>query len=130
MSKRVTIYLLTTVAAVVALALTFGVATGSSAAQASAAKVRGVNIVMADPGCHWFSVAGKNKARLAVSGTTVVPKDVLYDQKYGRLRSLTVGPDGALYVTTSNGSGDRIVRIAPHAPPAPALTSPGYRERP
>jgi hypothetical protein len=70
MSKRVTIYLLTTVAAVVALALTFGVATGSSAAQASAAKVRVVNIVMADPGCHWFSVAGKNKARLAVSGTT------------------------------------------------------------
>jgi len=23
------------------------------------------------------------------------------------------GPDGALYVTTSNGSGDRIIRIAP-----------------
>ena len=51
--------------------------------------------------------------RFAVNGTSVVPKEVLYDQKYGRLRSVVTGPDGALYVTTSNGSGDRIVRIAP-----------------
>lgn len=51
--------------------------------------------------------------RFQVDGTAVVPKEVLYDQKYGRLRSVTVGPDAALYVTTSNGSGDRIVRIAP-----------------
>jgi glucose/arabinose dehydrogenase len=51
--------------------------------------------------------------RFEVSGTTVVPKEVLYDQKYGRLRSIVLGPDGALYVTTSNGAGDRIVRIAP-----------------
>ena len=51
--------------------------------------------------------------RFEVNGTTVVPKEVLYDQKYGRLRSIVLGPDGALYVTTSNGSGDRIVRIAP-----------------
>jgi glucose/arabinose dehydrogenase len=51
--------------------------------------------------------------RFAVNGTSVVPKEVLYDQKYGRLRSVVQGPDGALYVTTSNGSGDRIIRIAP-----------------
>ncbi|MDQ6858096.1 MAG: PQQ-dependent sugar dehydrogenase [Chloroflexota bacterium] len=51
--------------------------------------------------------------RFAVSGTSVVPKDVLLDQKYGRLRSVVQGPDGALYVTTSNGSGDRIIRVAP-----------------
>jgi glucose/arabinose dehydrogenase len=51
--------------------------------------------------------------RFAVNGTTVVPKEVLYDQKFGRLRSVVQGPDGALYVTTSNGSGDRIIRIAP-----------------
>jgi aldose sugar dehydrogenase len=51
--------------------------------------------------------------RFAVSGTTVVPKEVLLDQKYGRLRSVVQGPDGALYVTTSNGSGDRIIRVAP-----------------
>jgi glucose/arabinose dehydrogenase len=51
--------------------------------------------------------------RFTVSGTTVAQKETLYDQKYGRLRSVVQGPDGALYVTTSNGSGDRIIRIAP-----------------
>lgn len=51
--------------------------------------------------------------RFAVNGTSVIPKEVLLDQKYGRLRSVVQGPDGALYVTTSNGSGDRIIRVAP-----------------
>ena len=55
----------------------------------------------------------KDLRRFAVTGTTVVPKEVLFDQKYGRLRSVVQGPDGALYVTTSNGSGDQIIRIAP-----------------
>ena len=50
--------------------------------------------------------------RFEVNGTTVIPKEVLYDQKYGRLRSIVLGPDGALYITTSNGSGDRVVRVA------------------
>jgi glucose/arabinose dehydrogenase len=51
--------------------------------------------------------------RFAVNGTSVVAKEVLFDQRYGRLRSVVQGPDGALYLTTSNGSGDRIIRIAP-----------------
>lgn len=51
--------------------------------------------------------------RFEVNGTTVVQKETLYDGKYGRLRSIVQGLDGAIYVTTSNGSGDRIVRIAP-----------------
>ena len=39
----------------------------------------------------------------------VVPE---FDGAYGRLRTPMMGPDGALYVTTSNGSGqDRILRI-------------------
>lgn len=33
----------------------------------------------------------------------------------GRIRTLAQGPDGALWLTTSNGSDDRIVRIAPTA---------------
>lgn len=32
---------------------------------------------------------------------------------FGRLRTPAMGPDGALYVTTSNGSEDRILRVAP-----------------
>jgi len=72
-------------------------------------------------GARWGSWSGslfiatlqeQDLRRFEVKGTTVVPKEVLYDQKYGRLRSIVLGPDGALYLTTSNGSGDRIVRVA------------------
>lgn len=51
--------------------------------------------------------------RFTIEGGSAVQREILLDGKYGRLRSLVQGPDGALYVTTSNGSGDRIVRIAP-----------------
>lgn len=33
--------------------------------------------------------------------------------KFGRLRAARLGPDGALYVTTSNGEDDRLLRIVP-----------------
>lgn len=32
---------------------------------------------------------------------------------YGRLRSVRSGPDGALYVTTSNGDNDKLLRVTP-----------------
>jgi glucose/arabinose dehydrogenase len=51
--------------------------------------------------------------RFTIDGTHVLAREVLVDEKYGRLRGATEAPDGALIVTTSNGSGDRIVRIAP-----------------
>lgn len=35
------------------------------------------------------------------------------DGTHGRLRGVRSGPDGALYVTTSNGSDDRVLRITP-----------------
>jgi aldose sugar dehydrogenase len=36
------------------------------------------------------------------------------DGDFGRLRSVTLGPRGALYVTTSNGGGtDRVLRVTP-----------------
>ena len=52
-------------------------------------------------------------SRFNVDGMRVMPKEVLLDQRYGRLRTLVVGPDGALYVTTSNGTADRIIRLMP-----------------
>lgn len=38
-------------------------------------------------------------------------KPVALDRRYGRLRAAVQGPDGALYVTTSNGSNDKILRV-------------------
>ena len=37
---------------------------------------------------------------------------------HGRLRTPMLDPDGALYVSTSNGSGDRVLRVTPHQAPA------------
>ncbi len=52
------------------------------------------------------------------------------DQVYGRLRSPVLGPDGALYVTTSNGSGsDHVLQV--YGPSSPRLSGPSaveYRE--
>ncbi|MET0447029.1 MAG: PQQ-dependent sugar dehydrogenase [Aeromicrobium sp.] len=38
-------------------------------------------------------------------------KPVALDGTYGRLRGAVQGPDGALYLTTSNGSDDKILRV-------------------
>jgi glucose/arabinose dehydrogenase len=35
------------------------------------------------------------------------------DGNYGRLRAVRPGPDGTLYVTTSNGEDDMVLRVAP-----------------
>ncbi|MGH3696098.1 MAG: PQQ-dependent sugar dehydrogenase [Pseudonocardiaceae bacterium] len=35
------------------------------------------------------------------------------DGSYGRLRAARSGPDGAVYVTTSNGDNDKVLRITP-----------------
>ena len=40
-----------------------------------------------------------------------VPEET--NDRYGRLRAARLGPDGALYVTTTNGSGDSLLRITP-----------------
>ncbi|MBM4486049.1 PQQ-dependent sugar dehydrogenase [Rhodococcus hoagii] len=50
--------------------------------------------------------------KLAADGTAVTETDsVLTDQ--GRLRSATRMPDGSLLVTTDNGTGDKVLRVAP-----------------
>jgi glucose/arabinose dehydrogenase len=38
-------------------------------------------------------------------------EQTLLDGGFGRLRAVVIGPDGALYVSTANGSDDRILRV-------------------
>lgn len=38
-----------------------------------------------------------------------VPEEL--NEKFGRLRAAQVGPDGALYLTTSNGNDDKLLRV-------------------
>ncbi len=40
-----------------------------------------------------------------------IPKET--NGPYGRLRAARMGPDGALYVTTTNGEDDKLLRISP-----------------
>jgi glucose/arabinose dehydrogenase len=64
--------------------------------------------------------------RFSVTPTKATQQEILLEGKYGRLRGVTQGPDGALYVSTSNLDGrganvqkpgdDRIIRMAPSAP--------------
>src|SRR5690349_8050797 len=35
------------------------------------------------------------------------------DDTFGRLRAVRTGPDGALYVSTSNGDDDKVLRVEP-----------------
>lgn len=51
--------------------------------------------------------------RFVVEGTRVTAAEVLLNGKYGRLRVAVLGPDGALYLTTDNGTNDRVIRLAP-----------------
>lgn len=39
-----------------------------------------------------------------------------FDDTHGRLRSVRSGPDGALYVTTSDGDNDKLLRVTPTTP--------------
>jgi hypothetical protein len=56
--------------------------------------------------------------RFNPSRTTTRPASVTrmaVAQGYGRIRAVQLGPDGSLWFTTSNGTGDKIVRITPKA---------------
>jgi glucose/arabinose dehydrogenase len=61
------------------------------------------------------------RLRLSADGQRVTARETLYQGDYGRLRDVLVGPDGSVYLSTSNRDGrgnaaaedDRILRIRP-----------------
>ena len=79
----------------------------------------GIAILGAD--LYVASLRGRRllRVRLAAEGARVAQVDALLDGTHGRLRDVVVGPDGALYVATSNRDGrgspapedDRILRV-------------------
>lgn len=67
------------------------------------------------------TLRGTHLARMRVSGARVLGVERLYDDRFGRIRDVVEGPDGAVYLLTSNRDGrgdptsadDRVIRIAP-----------------
>jgi glucose/arabinose dehydrogenase len=61
------------------------------------------------------------RLQLDGSGSRIVARERLLDQRYGRIRDVVMGPDGLLYFCTNNRDGrgnpeaadDRIARLAP-----------------
>ena len=64
---------------------------------------------------------GERIIRVVLDGRRVVSQEALLEKKYGRIRDVAEGPDGALYFSTSNNDGrgspapddDRIIRLTP-----------------
>jgi hypothetical protein len=64
-SRRTTMGKIAVAVSIVAL---LSVGAGQALARSGHASGTKVTVVMKDPGCHWFSVAGKFKTKLAVAG--------------------------------------------------------------
>jgi glucose/arabinose dehydrogenase len=47
-------------------------------------------------------------------GQPAVLRDILFNGRWGRLRAAVLGPGNKLYLTTSNGSNDKVIRVTPH----------------
>jgi glucose/arabinose dehydrogenase len=68
---------------------------------------------------YFANLRGEHLRRLRFDGERIAADDVLLEGEYGRLRTVVEGPDGALYVLTSNRDGrgspddrdDRILRV-------------------
>jgi glucose/arabinose dehydrogenase len=67
------------------------------------------------------TLRGEALYRLRFDGDRIADEEVLLEGDYGRLRTVVEGPDGALYVLTSNqdgrgspaGEDDRVLRVSP-----------------
>ena len=90
-------------------------------APASALFYRG-NLIPAFRGNLFFGgLVGEVLMRLVVDGRRIVRQEPLLHEDFGRIREVAEGPDGALYISTSNRDGrgspdrndDRILKLVP-----------------
>ena len=90
-------------------------------APASAAFYRGNALAKFQGNLFFGCLRGQGLQRVVLDGRRVVSEERLFEGRYGRIRDVTEGPDGALYFSTSNRDGrgnaasddDRIMRIVP-----------------
>lgn len=87
---------------------------GSTIATSGADFARGPQWGAWDGSLFVGQLAQADLRRFTIAGSVATQRDILYDGTYGRIRTVRQGPDGSLYLTTSNGTGDRIVRITPN----------------
>ena len=67
------------------------------------------------------ALAGQQVRRLTIDGNRVTRNEPLFESRFGRIRTVVEGPDGSLYLLTSNrdgrgdpaGEDDRILRVVP-----------------
>lgn len=82
-----------------------------------------------EPGSQWTgdyligSLVGEQVRRVRLRGDRAALDEPLFEGEFGRIRTVVEGPDGALYLLTSNRDGrgdpaeddDRIIRVTPPA---------------
>ena len=69
------------------------------------------------------ALLGEQIRRIRLDGSRVALDEALFEGRFGRIRTVVEGPDGALYALTNNRDGrgtpregdDRILRIVPPA---------------
>jgi glucose/arabinose dehydrogenase len=67
------------------------------------------------------ALRGEQLRRVKLGGDHATANEALFEGAFGRLRTVTEGPDGALYVLTNNTDGrgsprdgdDRVIRVVP-----------------
>ena len=82
---------------------------------------------VSEPGSDWTgaflvaALAGEQLRLVRIDGDDVTGDEPLFEGRYGRMRTVVEGPDGAIYALTNNTDGrgspregdDRILRIVP-----------------